>query len=320
MHGIPQSLYLISSDEIYWELPAGVRPIAISFRPRADLTDFSSYTPVSYVLEYGSGPGGFHPLMDKITRAQISSGGFFPAVNAVPFPDETYRVTLMMRQKFFLKPKTFNPRIYLRLYYTTDSTVFPKLKTMGVIKVTGTLTITPPGMIALSPETNRSSRKITINDILTVLDGAPDGVSIKPGSVVVPGRRSVDSTLHYTGYGTSVVKLTLEKDGYSDTEITVSILIVINYFSGKFNGTQLKRGNRIWLLRPADTSRPVLGNNPYHEDSDAATAALHAGRFVSGRSKQLIYIRDRSQVSGFHGSTANGVTSLPSAGGWGVNI
>jgi hypothetical protein len=31
MHGIPQSLYLISSDEIYWELPAGARPIAISF-------------------------------------------------------------------------------------------------------------------------------------------------------------------------------------------------------------------------------------------------------------------------------------------------
>jgi hypothetical protein len=294
MHGIPQPLFLISSDETYWNLPAGARPIAISFRPRTDLADFSSYTPVSYVLEYGSVPDGWNPLMDKITRAQISSGGFYPAVNAVPFPDRAYRVTLMMRQKFFLKPKTFNPRIYLRLYYTTDSTVFPSLKTMGVIKVTGTLTITPPGMIALSSKTDRSTRKITINDILTVLDGAPDGVSIKPGSIIVPG--------------------------YKDTEITVSIFIVSNYFSGKFSSTQLKKGDKIWLLRPADTSRPVLGTNPYHEDSDAATAALHAGRFVSGRSKLLTTIRDRRQVSGFRGSTANGVTSLPSAAGWGVNI
>jgi hypothetical protein len=320
MHGIPQPLFLISSDETYWNLPAGARPIAISFRPRTDLADFSSYTPVSYVLEYGSVPDGWNPLMDKITRTQISSGGSFPAVNAVPFPDRAYRVTLMMRQKFFLRPKTFNPRIYLRLYYTTDSTVFPSLRTMGVIKVTGTLTITPPGMIALSSKTDRSTRKITIDDIMTVLDGAPDGVSIKPGSIVVPGRRSVDSTLHYVGYGTSVVKLTLEKDGYNDTEITVSIFIVSNYFSGKFNSTQLKKGDKIWLLRPADTSRPVLGTNPYHEDSDAATAALHAGRFVSGRSKLLTTIRDRRQVSSFRGSTANGVTSLPGAAGWGVNI
>jgi hypothetical protein len=188
------------------------------------------------------------------------------------------------------------------------------------ISVTGTLTITPPGMIALSSKTDRNTRKITIDDILTVLDGAPDGVSIKQGSIVVPGRRSVDSTLHYVGYGTSTVKLTLEKDGYDDTEITVSIFIVRNYFSGKFSSTQLKKGDKIWLLRPADTSRSVLGTNPYHEDSDAATAALHAGRFVSGRSKQLVTIHDRKRALGFHGSAANGVTSLPGAAGWGVNI
>jgi hypothetical protein len=320
IHGIPQPLFLISSDETYWNLPAGARPIAISFRPRTDLTDFSSYTPVSYELQYGSVPDGWHPLMDKITRTQISSGGFYPAVNAVPFPDKPYRVTMMMRQKFFLRPKTFNPRIYLRLYYTTDSSVFPTLKPMGTVRVNGTLTITPPGMIALSPNTDRSTRKITIDDILTVLDGAPDGVSIKRGSIVVPGRRSVDGTLHYVGYGTTAVKLTLEKDGYDDTEITVSIFIVINYFSGKFSSTPLKKGDKIWLLRPADTSRSVLGTNPYHEDSDAATAALHAGRFVSGRSKQLVTIRDRKRALGFHGSTANGVTSLPGAAGWGVNI
>jgi hypothetical protein len=151
----------------------------------------------------------------------------------------------MMRQKFFLKPKTFNPRISLRLYYTTDGSVFPSLKTMDGTRVTGTLTITPPGMIALSTKTDRSTREITINDILSVLDGAPDGVRIKPNSIVVPERKSVDSTLHYVGYGSSVVKLTLEKDGYTDAEITVTIYIVINYFSGRFRSIQLKKGDKI---------------------------------------------------------------------------